>query len=389
MIRITVVGIGYVGLSLALLLAKRNKIMMLDIDRGKVEALNSRNIVIKDQEVTEYLHRKDIHIEATIDTRKAYDTADYIIIATPTDYNPYTNSLDTTSVEKTIESVLTINTKATIIIKSTIPLGFTRKLKSKYKIDNLIFSPEFLREGMALKDSLYPSRIIVGERSDRATQFAQLLISGAQKKDVPVLYTDSDEAELIKLFSNAYLAMRVAFFNEIDTLAEHKGLRSDDIINGVCLDPRIGQHYNNPSFGYGGYCLPKDIRQIVAQFNGIASNLIPAIYDSNRSRKEHIFNMILKENPKVIGIYRLVMKQNSDNFRDSAVIDIIKMLKDYGCEVLIYEPFCHDKTLLNCELIKELTQLDERCDIVVANRSSKELAVFKSKIYSRDLFGVN
>lgn len=384
---ITIVGTGYVGLSNAVLFAQQHTVIALDIDENKINKINHRQSPIDDKEIENFLARKELDLYATTDKVQAYKNADYILIATPTNYDTDTNSFDTSSVEAVIKDVLATNADALIIIKSTIPVGFTQKTKKKLGIDNLIFAPEFLREGKALYDNLYPSRIIVGEQSERAQIFAQMVANCAVKENPTILLTNSAEAEAVKLFANTYLALRVSYFNELDTYAAVHGLDTEQIIKGVCLDPRVGDFYNNPSFGYGGYCLPKDTQQLLANYENIPQNLIQAVVSSNNTRKEFIANDIVSGNPKIVGIYRLIMKAGSDNFRASAIQGIIKHLKRLGTTVIIYEPKSDERSFLDCEIVNDLEAFKSRADIIVANRLSEDLSGSLDKVYTRDLSG--
>lgn len=384
--KIAVAGTGYVGLSIACLLAQKNEVVALDVIKEKVDLINSGKSPIRDREIEDFLANKKLDLKATLDYKEAFKDAKFIVISTPTNYDDETKKFDTSSVEDIIQKVISMNIDTTMVIKSTIPVGYVKSIKEKYGINNIMFSPEFLREGKALYDNLYPSRIIVGEKSERAIEFANLLKNGALKENIEVKYMDSTEAEAVKLFANTYLALRVSYFNELDTYAEIKGLNAKDIIDGICLDPRIGTHYNNPSFGYGGYCLPKDTKQLLANFENVPQDLIRAIVNSNKTRKNHIAEMVMKRNPKTVGIYRLTMKAESDNFRSSAIQGVIECLKEKNVNIIIYEPTLNDVEFSECKVINNFKEFSCKSDVIVANRYEDELFDVRDKVYTRDLY---
>lgn len=384
--KIAVAGTGYVGLSIACLLAQKNEVVALDVIKEKVDLINNGKSPIRDKEIEDFLANKKLDLKATLDYKEAFKDAKFIVISTPTNYDDETKKFDTSSVEDIIEKVISMNIDTTMVIKSTIPVGYVKSIKEKYGIDNIMFSPEFLREGRALYDNLYPSRIIVGEKSERAIEFANLLKNGALKENIEVKYMNSTEAEAVKLFANTYLALRVSYFNELDTYAEIKGLNAKDIIDGICLDPRIGTHYNNPSFGYGGYCLPKDTKQLLANFENVPQDLIRAIVNSNKTRKAHIAEMVMKRNPKTVGIYRLTMKAESDNFRSSAIQGVIEYLKEKNVNIIIYEPTLNEKEFSECKVINDFKEFSSKSDVIVANRYEDELFDVRDKVYTRDLY---
>ena len=384
--KIAVAGTGYVGLSIACLLAQKNEVVALDVIKEKVDLINSGKSPIRDREIEDFLANKKLNLKATLDYKEAFKDAKFIVISTPTNYDDETKKFDTSSVEDIIQKVISMNIDTTMVIKSTIPVGYVKFIKEKYGINNIMFSPEFLREGKALYDNLYPSRIIVGEKSERAIEFANLLKNGALKENIEVKYMDSTEAEAVKLFANTYLALRVSYFNELDTYAEIKGLNAKDIIDGICLDPRIGTHYNNPSFGYGGYCLPKDTKQLLANFENVPQDLIRAIVNSNKTRKSHIAEMVMKRNPKTVGIYRLTMKAESDNFRSSAIQGVIECLKEKNVNIIIYEPTLNEVEFSACKVINDFKEFSAKADVIVANRYEDELFDVRDKVYTRDLY---